>query len=272
MPIKRKKQKVSAKKIQRGSIGSFFVFGVLGLLIVLGIAAVGSLPPQSYPNSGQQVIVLTPTPEANHNSLQLKTFGYITIAPTPPLGTDSLCKDPTKNTEPEIIEAYSPQTGGNVGADGKIIVWVVDELPPIVAPGLTTNADGSVKDKGNQGAIATDGFLDDPALYVDTPVEHGGSPIFPDAVKGVYDPNPPNATCTGYSCYQNAKSVNGATPDSVPAGTKKVDCGAPICYESEYVWNVSSLGISTGTHQAEFLIHDGDRDRGVGCITVNVVQ
>src|ERR1700691_5384629 len=175
MPIKQKKKKISAKKIQRGSIGSFFVFGVLALLIVLGITAVGGLPPQSYPNSGQQVIVLTPTPDANHNTLQLKTFGYITIAPTLPLGTDSLCTDPTKNTEPAIIAAYSPQTGGTVGTNGQIKVWVVDELPPIVAPGLTTNADGSVKDKGNQGALAPDSYLYDPALYVDTPVEHGGS-------------------------------------------------------------------------------------------------
>jgi len=270
MPVKHKKKKTSSKKIQRGSIGSFFVFGVLGLLIVLGITAVGGLPPQSYPDSGQNVIPVTPTPDANHNTLQLKTFGYVTIAPTPVLGVDGLCTNKSVNTEPQILEAFSPMTGTSVGSSGFIKVWVVDELPPMVAPGLQTDAQGNVTITGNQSAVAPDGYLFDPALYVDTPVEQGGHPAFPDSVKGTYDPNPPNATCTGFSCYQNAKGVNGATPDLLPAGSPQSSCGFSTCYEAEYIWDVSKLGLTTGTHQAEFLIHDGDTNRAVGCVTINI--
>ena len=272
MPVKQKKKKTSSKKLQRGTVGSFFVFGVLALLIVVGLTAVGGLPPQSFPDSGQNVIPISPTPDVNHDTLQLKTFGYITIAPTPVLGANSLCNDKSKNTEPEILEAFSPLTGTSVGSTGQIKVWVVDELPPMVAPGLTTDASGSgtVINPGNQSALASDGYLYDPALYVDKPVEQGGSPAFPNYVKGVYDPTPPNATCTGFNCYQQGKGVNGATPDPLPAGSPKIGCGNPICYEAEYIWDVSKLGLSTGTHQAEFLIHDGDRDRGIGCVTIKI--
>lgn len=270
MAVKRKKKKTSVKKYQRGSIGSFFVFGVLALLMVLGIIAVGGPPPDSFPQSGQHVIVLTPTPSANHNTLQLKSFGYITIAPTPIPGKNSLCTDKSVNTEPEILTAYSPQTGGVVGSTGQVKVWVDDERPPIVAPGLTTNADGSVNNPGNQSALAPDKYLWDPALYVPTPVEQGGTPHFPDYVKGVYNPNPPNANCTGFSCYSSSKGVNGATPDSLPPGSKPAGCLQGLCYEAEYIWDVSKLGLSTGTYQGEFVIHDGDTDRAIGCVTIKI--
>jgi len=39
-------------------------------------------------------------------------------------------------------------------------------------------------------------------------------------------------------------------------------------YTAEFVWNVNTLGLAAGTYIAEFVIHDGDRDRGVGCVTI----
>jgi hypothetical protein len=77
-----RKKRSSGKKIQKGSIGNFFIFGVLALLIVLGITAVGGLPSSRAPVSGTEVKIITPTPNAGHNTLQMQTFGYTTIAPT----------------------------------------------------------------------------------------------------------------------------------------------------------------------------------------------
>lgn len=77
-----KKKKRSSKKLQRGTVGNFFVFGVLALLVILGITAVGGLPSVVSPSSGTSVQIVTPTPDTSHNTLQLETFGFTTIVPT----------------------------------------------------------------------------------------------------------------------------------------------------------------------------------------------
>jgi hypothetical protein len=41
-------------------------------------------------------------------------------------------------------------------------------------------------------------------------------------------------------------------------------------YTGEDIRDVSSLGLGPGTYVAEFVIHDGDDDRGVGCVTIVV--
>jgi hypothetical protein len=43
---------------------------------------------------------------------------------------------------------------------------------------------------------------------------------------------------------------------------------------AEDIWDVSSLGLRPGTYVAEFGIHDGDDNRGVGCVTIviNVIN
>ncbi len=84
MKKKTKKRKQITKKLQRGTVGNFFVFGVLALLIILGITAVGGLPSSSAPVSGTVVKIITPTPDTSHNdkTLQLETFGFTTLAPT----------------------------------------------------------------------------------------------------------------------------------------------------------------------------------------------
>src|SRR5579872_3865401 len=77
-----KKGRRSGKKLQRGSVGNFFVFGILALLIVLGIAAVGGPPSSTAPLTGTVVNIVTPTPDTTHKTLQLETFGFTTLAPT----------------------------------------------------------------------------------------------------------------------------------------------------------------------------------------------
>jgi hypothetical protein len=261
MPIKRKrkivtKRKLSAKKIQRGTIGNFFVFGILALLIVVGITAVGGLPSQNAPTSGEVVSVVTPTPGSTHSNLQLKWFGYVTLAPTPTPVKSSLCNSKAINTEPEILAGYYPGQGQTVSNTGQVKVWVNDEGAPMIAPGekvdITT---GQVTTHGNTTAKAPDGYLWEPALYVGTPVEQGGTPHFPDLIKGDYNNNPPSGNGT----------TRGSQIDPVPQGTTLHEL-----FTAEDIWNVANLGLTAGTYQAEFIIHDGDTDRAIGCVNITI--
>ncbi|HSX09056.1 MAG TPA: hypothetical protein VLF93_02810 [Candidatus Saccharimonadales bacterium] len=270
MPVQRKKKKLTAKKIQRGAVGNFFVFGVLALLIVAAITAVGGLPPDKFSNSGTLVNIVTPTQAPNHNTLQLQTFGYTTIAPTPtPPPEEGLCKEGGDNDEPWIIAGYSPSLGQTVGATGQIKVWVNDELVPFIAPGQqVNNSTGAVvANTGNLTAKAPDNYLWEPSLYIAPHTEEsGGSPHFPDFIKGTYNNNPPSSTTQG---------TQGATADPIPNGTVPTQPQGSFGsffgnFTSEYIWNVSELGLSTGTYQAEFVIHDGDVNLGVGCVSIQI--
>jgi hypothetical protein len=271
--VKKKSKKVAGKKFQRGTVGNFFVFGVLALLMVLGITAVGGLPSQMAPTSGQVVSIVTPTPGSAHDNLQLKWFGYVTIAPTPTPPKASLCNNRAVNTEPIILTAYFPgqgQTVGN-GPNDYVKVWVNDERPPFISPGelfdLTT---GVVTTPGNRTAKADDNYLYEPALYISpATAETGGTAHFPDIIKGQVNNNPSN------SAFLKPQVVNGPHWDPLPAGSNGVggpnpNGSAPNDYVAEYLWKVSNLGLTAGTYQAEFVIHDGDFDRGVGCVAITI--
>jgi hypothetical protein len=272
MPKKVKKKKLSSKKIQKGTVGNFFVFGVLALLIVLGITAVGGLPPQSFPNTGTEVNVVTPTQAASHSTLQLQTFGYVTIAPTPTPGSGGgLCKEGGVNDEPEIIAGYSPAPGQSVGTNGQIYVWVSDEGAPFIAPNEQVNAStGQVTTPGDRTAKAPDNYLWEPSLYIaPQTAESGGTPHFPNYIKGQYNNTPPEL----------GNVVTGATADPIPQTAQPsvafVNGGGFFgagfnAYTAEYIWNVNGLGLSAGSYQAEFLIFDGDRNRGVGCVSFTI--
>lgn len=264
MSLKRKK-KLTSKKMQKGSIGNFFVFGVVALLMVLGVMAVGGLPSQDSPTTGQEVEVITPTPGAAYSNLQLKTFGYITIAPTPPPPQGSICTSPV-NSEPTIILAIQPAAGQTVSATGQIIVWVNDEGAPFVAPGEEVNpTTGAITTVGDRAAKAADGYLDEPALYIaPATVEAGGQPHFPDFIKGQFN----NTGLLG-------NVTNGPAYDPLPPGSPQPGGPNPNGfgfnqYVAEYIWNVANLGLTTGSYGAEFLIHDGDRDRAAGCVTITI--
>lgn len=268
MPLNQKKKKYSRKQMQRGTVGSFFVFGMLALLIVAGMIAVGGMPPDTFPNSGTVVNAVSPTPSSSsHNTLQLQTFGYVTIAPTS-TKQPGLCQSGGVNNEPEIIAGYSPSTGQTVGATGQIIVWVQDEGAPFIAPGEQVNlTTGQITSDPNQGTKAPDNYLWEPALYLDSnTAETGGTPHFPSFIKGQFSNTAPVM----------GNVITGATADPIPAGTQITPAQSSRFgnffnwYTAEYIWNVSSLGLTTGNHQAEFLIHDGDRDRGVGCVQINI--
>jgi len=168
----------------------------------------------------------------------------------------ALCNDQNVNTEPEILVGYSPATGQTVGATGQIRVWVNDENPPIIAPGEQVDpATGKITLAGDRTAKAPDGYLWEPALYIaPQTAENGGTPHFPQWIKGSYQTDPNG----------NGNSLSGGM-DPVPAGATLAEQ-----YTGEDVWDVSALGLGPGTYMAEFVIHDGDDDRAVGCVTIVV--
>jgi len=205
----------------------------------------------------QLVNIITPTQGANYNNLQLKTFGYVT--PVPTIIPGGLCKSGGVNNESQILVGYPPASGQVVSATGQIKVWANDEGNPFVAPGeiADTTTDGHVITPGNRTALASDKYLYEPALYIaPQTAETGGTPHFPDYLRGEYNNNPAG----GYKF-----GGPGAPMDPVPAGSKMKEK-----YTAEFVWDVAKLGLATGTYEAEFVIHDGDRDRGVGCVTIQI--
>jgi len=163
------------------------------------------------------------------------------------------CNDPTVNTEPNILVGYVPANGQSVGNNGQIKVWVNDERAPFVAPGEQIDpTTGAITMAGDRTAKAPDNYLWEPTLYIN------GHAFFPTAIKGPYNNHPPT--------YQGASYPTDAPIDPVPPGAIAFQT-----YTGEDVWDVSSLGLSPGTYAAEFVVHDGDRERAVGCISI-VIQ
>jgi len=168
-----------------------------------------------------------------------------------------LCQAGDVNNEPEILVGYTPANGQTVGANGQIKVWVNDEAPPTIAPGEIVDAStGRITMPGDRTATAPDGYLWEPALYIaPQTAENGGTPHFPTIVKGDYDNN-----------MTNGPGLSASGMDPPPAGSVLSEQ-----YTAEFIWDVSSLGLAAGTYTAEFVIHDGDTDRGVGCVTIVIV-
>ncbi len=181
--------------------------------------------------------------------------------PPPPPPPPALCTDPTVSTEPEILVGYEPAAGQTVGKNGQIKVWVADENPPFIAPNeQVNNTTGAITTPGDRAAVAADGLLYEPALYIapQTPT-NGGTPHFPQWVKGSYNNNPPTrGTFTGGAPIDTAPPVTGLG----------ALFGLGGAYTGEFIWDVSSLGLAPGSYTAVFSVHDGDRDRAIACVTI----
>src|SRR5262249_55765775 len=139
----------------------------------------------------------------------------------------------------------------------QIKVWVNDENAPIIAPHEVVDpTTGLVTTPGDRTAKAPDNYLWEPALYIaPETAETGGTPHFPQAIKGDFNTNPFGI---GFPTH-----VNGMDP--VPPGANLTEF-----FTAEFVWDVSALPLSPGSYIAEFVIHDGDSDRGVGCVQLTV--
>jgi hypothetical protein len=173
-------------------------------------------------------------------------------------GGMSLCADKVVNNEPEVLAGYTPAAGQAVGVHGQIIAWLTDEHPFPIAPGeqldLTT---GDVLVPGDRTARASDGYLWEPALYIaPETAESGGRPHFPQKIKGTYNNDPIRGG-------KKLLPMQGAPLDPAPAGVKLSEK-----FNAEAIWDVDVLGLAPGTYSAQFVIRDGDDDRGVGCVTI----
>lgn len=188
--------------------------------------------------------------------------------PLPPL--PGLCSDITVNNEPEILAAFSPANGESVGLDGQIKVWITDECPAFLAPNEQIDAaTGKITVPGDRVAVASDGYLFEPALYIaPETAETGGTPHFPQWVKGKYN-NMPTAGPFGmfnpFLCAPFAVVPTGPSIDPPPPGAMLNEA-----HNTEFIWDVAALGLAAGTYIAEFVIHDGDLDRAVGCVTITI--
>ncbi|HEX7476720.1 MAG TPA: hypothetical protein VF331_02835 [Polyangiales bacterium] len=181
----------------------------------------------------------------------------------------ALCADRAINTEPQILAAYSPAMGQSVGQNGQIKVWMNDECPEIIAPNEQIDPNtGLITAPGDRTAKAADGYLWEPALYIaPLTAEAGGPAHFPQYIKGWY--NSQTTTVSGSGCRRNTTVIGTQVPgaDPAPAGTP-----LPERFNTEIIWDVKSLGLTPGTYVAEFVIHDGDKDRGVGCVTITITN
>jgi hypothetical protein len=200
--------------------------------------------------------------------------GAVTDCGPPP---PSLCANKTVNNEPEILAAYSPSPGEAVANNGQIKVWVNDEWPPFIAQGEQVDpTTGAILTPGDRTAKAPDGYLYEPALYIaPETAESGGTPHFPQWIKGQYNNNPvagkpmggpkggPMGGPMGNMKNVQPTIVEGPSIDPVPTGTPLREK-----YADEYIWDVCALGLAPGTYNAEFVIIDGDQDRAIGCVTI----
>lgn len=179
-------------------------------------------------------------------------------------GMPKLCTDESVSNEPEILAGYAPASGQTVSANGQIKVWINDENAAYLAPNEQVDPKtGLITSPGDRTAKAPDGYLWEPALYIaPQTAENGGMPHFPQAIKGWYNNMPP----PGGGRPPAGTSVQVPGMDPPPAGTQ-----LPEKYTTEQIWDVNALGLPPGTYIAEFVIHDGDKDRAVGCITI-VIQ
>jgi hypothetical protein len=172
--------------------------------------------------------------------------------PPPPM----LCQPGGVNNESGILVGYEPANGQTVDANGQIKVWVNDERPEIIATNEQIDpTTGTITTPGDRTATAPDHYLWEPAVYIaPQSAENGGTPHFPTAIKGDYN------------------NHLGQPPSSHVPGMDPVPPGHPAnqAYTTEVIWDVASLGPSPGTYIAEFVIHDGDHDRGVGCVTISI--
>jgi len=184
-------------------------------------------------------------------------------------GMPELCTDDDINNEPEILVGYSPAMGESVSENGQIKVWVNDEKPEIIADGeQIDSATGMITAPGDRTVTAPDGYLWEPALYIaPMSAESGGTPHFPQYIKGWYNnmPPAPGMTIHGHSGPVMGVEVPGMDP--VPPGMKLTED-----YSTEIIWDVDQLGLAPGTYIGEFVIHDGDHDRAIGCVTITITR
>jgi hypothetical protein len=178
-----------------------------------------------------------------------------------------LCEDPTVNNEPQILAGYDPAPGATVKENGQIKLWFTDELPAFIAENEQIHPmTGEVVVPGDRGALNIDGYPNEPTLYVMPmgPTPGAGGAFYPRWVKGDYN-NKPSTGPDVFKLFDRSMVMQGPPMDPAPPGT-----GLPETYNTEFIWDVSAMGLGPGTYLTEFVVHDGDLDRAVGCHVITI--
>ena len=150
----------------------------------------------------------------------------------------------------------------SVARDGQIKVWITDEATAIIAPGEQVDpSTGLITAAGDRSAKAGDGYLWEPALYIaPATAESGGRAYFLRHILGWYNNVPP---AVGRKPAKGA-GLAGAAVEPAPAGANLSEK-----FNTEDIWEVSDLGLAPGVYGGA-VIHDGDTDRAIGCVTITI--
>lgn len=258
-----------SKNFNRGFLDITMVFIIVVIALAAFLAAGSSTKIPTNP--GQTYEVEIPTPDQDRKSLQLNTLKFKKVE----LPKGNACEASRFNREADIFVGSDPAPGGAAPAGGRIRVWIDDGNGGSVASGEVIDQNtGQIITPGDRNA--TDGkgpgyYLYEPALYItlltspDQPgpfagdAENGGKPYFPTAVRGevVYE----DSDSTDFLPLPPVES-----PVGFDIRTRRSHGG----HIAQFTWDVNSLALSPGFYRAQFVVHDGDGDVAINCITIQI--
>lgn len=261
----------------KNEVRSFIAVFLVAVIVVSLTGFLALRPVGNGGNEGTRIAqdtftIITPPPSSKKDSLQIRTFKLKrNPKPTP---IDNLCRGNIFNEEPEIIYATDPAFGGKVSQGGQIRIWVWEDdgVGGSVSSGTKVDpATGKITTIGNRAATDASGYLWDPAIYVTKLTdpnqpgpytgdkENGGQPYFPVAIKGV----------ANYESRDRETIDINSVPIDPPVNIIQPRTGNDDTY-SEFIWDVDSLGLTTGYYRVQIILHDGDSDLAINCTTIQV--
>lgn len=304
------KARVNKGKIDRGTIfwgifivlaGSFAYTLIGAQLPKLDNSKTGSpvviiTPPPEEARKNLQLytfqgVTVTPTPTPAPT-----TPPSATGTPISP-GTQAVgCEKSKYNEEPENFLGVDPAPPGGAVSNGRIRAWKVDEMPGLIAPDEIVDPNtGEITKEGDRQAKddylgKEPKFLWEPTVYVapasgNPPTEPfcdatkpECKPYFPIIIKGDYNSDrvwnlgwgggtkrkgPPIS-----SDWKNFQNGNREAIQYAKFYTGEGEPGSPSI--NEYIWDVTKFGLPSGSYWAQFVIHGGDPDNFIFCITIKI--
>lgn len=242
---------------------------LLFIIIVIALGAILTTGSKSKTETGTDSFIpeTPPPPGDEKRSLQLNTLKFRKIE----LPKGNACKANPFNEEPDIIYATDPAFGGAAQAGGQIRIWVWEDdgTGGSVSQGTKVDpATGLITTPGDRTLADNNGYLWEPSIYItkltspDQPgpyagdKENGGQPYFPTAIKGVANQRPDGGTLT-------------SVPIDPPVNIIVDRTGEEWTF-SEFIWDVNSMGLTTGYYRAQIILHDGDQDLAINCTTIQI--
>lgn len=291
--------------IKYGTKG-YISFVLIGIALFAFLIASGFINSINPPYDGTKYILVTPTPDPTHQTLQLKTLEFISIKPTPipsitTIPTDCSSSLNIQSSENRILYAFNPLSNASVGVGGKLKVWYTDEHALSIGKsgnGVTVTSSVLAPEHASPIVVGDTTFRDCsttpgpacqpnqiplpvfPALFlIDLTVNPNATPTnalstTPIPVNEVYGEWKEYAVAIDPK-LPNPNGLNlGAGADPFPSKPTNPDpqAGTELEYGAEMIWNVSSLGLTPNNpphnYLGVFVMHDGDANGGKSDIGV----